>query len=123
MRSEVIKAHLAAYRKETGLTQKQMYPVLGVSYATYQALEKGIINTIDVLDKLVEKTGLVVTYKSMYDSKKENIETTRERELSDKLISRLEKEIEILNTENIRLKNEITELKKGLTLEKMERRG
>lgn len=52
-----IKAHLAAYKSTHSKTQKEMAALIGISYATYQDLEKGIVRTVSVLNKLKSATG------------------------------------------------------------------
>jgi DNA-binding XRE family transcriptional regulator len=65
-REEEIKDHLAAYRQTTGKTQKQMAAHIGVAYATYQQMEKGIIKTPEAFQKFVERTDFHPTQDSMY---------------------------------------------------------
>ena len=54
---EKIKKFLADYRQKNGKTQKEMAQFIGVSYATYQDMEKGIIRKIDGFNKLKAATG------------------------------------------------------------------
>lgn len=54
---ERIIAHLAQFRAKNKKSQKEMAVLLGVSYATYQEIEQGIIKKLDTLRKLKEKTG------------------------------------------------------------------
>lgn len=44
-----------------------MAAIVGVSYVTYQEIEKGIIKKTDYLKKLKENTGFDSTQKNMYD--------------------------------------------------------
>lgn len=54
---EKIRAHLAAYKKAHNKTQKEMAELIGIAYSTYQDLEKGIVRTVGVLNKLKLTTG------------------------------------------------------------------
>ena len=63
---EKIRVHLKSYKALHGKTQKEMAEIIGVSYATYQALENGIVKTLDVLNKLKATTGF--NEKNVYNS-------------------------------------------------------
>jgi DNA-binding XRE family transcriptional regulator len=52
-----IREHLKIFRAQSGKTQKQMAAYLGVSYVTYQEMEKGIVKSVKGLNLLKEKTG------------------------------------------------------------------
>lgn len=55
---EKIRNHLATYRHTHGIkSQKEMARIIGISYTTYQELEKGIVKKVDTLNKLKASTG------------------------------------------------------------------
>ena len=63
---EKIRNHLKSYKAVHGKTQKEMAEIIGISYATYQGLEKGVVKTLDVLNKLKATTGF--NEKNVYGS-------------------------------------------------------
>ena len=62
---ERIREHLKTYRAKNGKTQKEMAELLGVSYVTYQEMERGVVKSLKVLNKIKEKTGYN-TQETMY---------------------------------------------------------
>lgn len=58
---ERIKQYLIQYRKTHKKTQKEMAEFLGVSYVTYQNMERGDIKKIESLNVLKEKIGFEST--------------------------------------------------------------
>lgn len=54
---ERIQDHLKAYRAKNGKSQKEMAAYLGVSYVTYQEMERGIVKSVKNFNKIKDKTG------------------------------------------------------------------
>lgn len=94
---ERIREHLKTYRAKNGKTQKEMAELLGVSYVTYQEMERGVVKSLKVLNKIKEKTGYN-TQETMYgnDVIKGNADVGQELNRLIELSIKHEAEIEVL---------------------------
>jgi DNA-binding XRE family transcriptional regulator len=114
-----IREHLKAYRAKMGKTQKEMAEYLGVSYVTYQEMEKGIVKSVKVLNILKDKTGYASSTKqNMYDDETIYIKDKDLHEFTGdrvELIAAMRAAIKILTLRNIENEVKLSELESKLS--------